>query len=435
MKTVRELRDERAKKIADARALIEAADKEARGMATEEQAKYDGLMAEVDGLAADISRREKLEGVEAGLTRSAGRLAPVDDPSIGMSADDLKRYSVLRAVRAALSGDWRDAGLEREASDAVATKLGRQPRSFFIPFDWMKAETRDLIKGTAAQGGYLVGTELLAASFIDLLRNKMLVREAGATIMAGLVGDIAIPRQTGGATGYWVAENGAPTESQQALDQVAMSPKTVGAFTDISRKMLKQSSIDAELFVRNDLALVIALMIDLASLHGTGSSNQPTGVASQTGVNVVAIGANGGAITNAHVVDMETQVSIDNADLGRLAYLTNAAVRGKLKSTEKVSGYPVYVWGESQTPLNGYRGLVTNQVRSDLTKGTGTNLSAVFFGNWADLIIGMWGELDMLVDPFTASSTGAVRVIAFQDIDIAVRHPGSFAVILDAVTT
>lgn len=430
----RELREKRAKLIADARALVEAADKEKRGLNPEEQGKFDAFMAEADTMAKDIERREKLEGVEAGLVRPAGATVP-NDPSIGMGARELGNYSLLRAIRAAATGNWGEAGLEREASEAVAKKVGRDARSFFIPYDWMKAEARDLLKGTAAQGGYMVGTDLAGDSFIELLRNRTLVKQAGATFLTGLVGDVAIPRQAGGATGYWVAESGIPTESQQALEQVALTPKTLGAFTDISRKMLKQSSIDAELFVRGDLAQVLAIAIDLASLHGIGAANQPTGIQNQSGVTVVAIGTNGGPITWAHMIQMETEVGARNADVGRLGYLTNAKVRGKLKGTVKVGTFPVYVWGDGDTPLNGYPAFVSNQARSDLAKGSGTNLSAVFFGNWAELIIAQWGGLDMLVDPFTGSNSGTVRVTAFQEADIAVRHPGSFSIIVDADTT
>jgi hypothetical protein len=125
---------------------------------------------------------------------------------------------------------------------------------------------------------------------------------------------------------------------------------------------------------------------------------------------------------------------VANADVGTLAYLTNAKVRGKLKGTSKVSGQNGFVWEAGNTPLNGYRCGVTNAVPSNLTKGTGTNLSAILFGNFADLVIGMWGTLDLMVDPYTGSTAGTVRVVALQDVDVAVRHVESFATMVDAVT-
>jgi len=250
-----------------------------------------------------------------------------------------------------------------------------------------------------------------------------------------LVGNIAIPRATGGATAYWVAETGAPTESQQAFDQVALSPKTVGAFTDISRKLLLQSSIDVEGFVRNDLATVLALAIDLAGINGSGASNQPTGILNTAGIGSVAGGTNGLAPTYQNMIDLETAVALANADVGAMGYLTNAKVRGKLKSTQKVATYgDDFVWGEDGA-VNGYAATVSNQVPSNLTKGTSTGVcSAILFGNFADLIIGQWGALDLTVDPYTGSTSGTVRVVALQDVDIAVRHAESFAAMKDALT-
>jgi len=427
MKT-RELRDKRAQILERLSAIVDIADKENRSMDDGEVNEYNELMRQVSELDAEIERREK---IEQAMSQNASQRAAV----IGMGEKDLRQYSLLRAIRAAATGDWRGAELEREASEATAKKVGRDPQGFFVPQDWL--ESRDLVKGTPASGGYLVATDLLAQSFIDLLRNRMMVQRAGATVLGGLVGDIAIPKQTGGATAYWVAESGSPTESQQSVGQVPMAPKTVGAFTDISRKLLKQSSIDVEAFVRRDLATVLALAIDFAALHGTGTSNQPTGIANTSGIGSVVGGTNGAAPTWEHIVKLETEVAIDNADIGALAYMTNAKVRGKLKTTPRTPTYgDIMVWERNDTPLNGYPAYVTNQVRSNLDKGTSTGVcSAIFFGNWNDLLIGMWGGLDILVDPYTGSTSGTLRIVALQDVDIAVRNPESFAAMLDALTT
>lgn len=434
-------REKRLKLLADARAMLNKAETEGRDLTPEESAQYDALLDQADTLLREIEREERLvrmESQEQQPTRNAARPTPVpaDTAQIGMTTRDVQRYSLVRAIRAAMSNDWRGAELEREASAATAQRLGREPNgSFFVPADWL--ESRDLTVGTNSAGGYTVSTDLLAQNFIDLLRNRMALRQAGATMLTGLVGNIAIPRQTGGATAYWVAENSAPTESAQAFDQVTMTPHTVGAFTDISRRLLNQSSIDVEMLVRTDLATVLALAIDLAGLHGTGSSNQPTGLAATSGIGSVAGGTNGAAPTLANIIALETAVAVANADIGRLAYVTNAKVRGKLKGTAKESGTNAQmIWADGATPLNGYGAVVSNQVSSALTKGTSSGVcSAIFFGNWADLFIGMWGGLDILVDPYTGSTAGTVRVVALQDVDVAVRHAESFAAMLDALTT
>lgn len=401
--------------------------------------------------AAEISKIAKslpggaemaMDAIQRGLTveqfqsEALVKLAtkPVPTADVGMSRAEVKRYSLIRALHAlanpADAAAQRAAAFERECSDAVSAKLGKAARGFFLPHDVQK---RDLVVGTASAGGNLVATDLLAGDFISLLRNAMVIMGMGTRMLTGLNGNIAIPRHSGAATAYWVAESGAPTESQQSFDQVTMSPKTVGAYTDISRKLLLQSSLDVEALVQQDLATVLGLAIQQAAINGTGASNQPSGLLTLITPSVAG-GTDGAAPTWANIVELETDVSVANADVGTLSYLTNAKVRGKLKGTSKVTGQNGFVWEGGDTPLNGYRAAVTNAVPSNLTKGSGTNLSAILFGNFADLLIGMWGTLDLMVDPYSNSTSGTVRVVALQDVDVAVRHAESFATMVDAVT-
>ena len=379
-----------------------------------------------------VERDEQLDGAEKRFTPRPVK----DNPNLlGIDMKEARAYSLIRAINAAMTGDWRGAELEREASEEIAKRMGKAPDGFYVPLD---VQQRDLVVGTDTAGGYTVGTDLRPQNFIELQRNKLMVREAGAIVLGGLVGDVAIPRQTGGGTFYWVGESGAPTESQQTVDQVGLTPHTGGAFTDISRKLLKQSSIDVENFVVNDLAAICAAGIDLSCLHGTGADDQPTGIAATSGIGSVAGGDNGLAPAWSHVIDLETEVAVDNADIGSLAYMTNAKVRGKMKKTLITATYGEdFIWDRRtpEAPLNGYKCHVTNQVSSTLTKGTSSGVcSAIFYGNWADLVIGNWGTLDILVDPYTGSTSGTVRIVALQDIDVAVRHAGSFAAMLDALT-
>ena len=392
----------------------------------------DAAVTEATRCRANLDAAQAATQMRAQFMPIAAEMAKPNDPTLlDMDGKDVRAYSLVRAIHAASINNWSGAGLEREASHEVAKRLGRSPQGFFVPLD---VQTEKRVVLDSIQGRPTIATELLTQNFIDLLRNRMMVHAAGATVMSGLVGDVAIPRQTGGATAFWVAEGGAPTVTRQTTDQVALNPKTVGAFTDISRKLLNQASLDVEAFVRTDLATVLALAIDFAALHGTGASNQPRGIANTAGIGAVVGGANGLAPNWAHIVGLETEVAIDNADVGSLSYVTNARVRGRLRTTSKAGTDPIMVWEGNTEPVNGYRAFVTNQVRSDLVRGSGTNLSAIFFGNWSDLIIGQWGTLDVLVDPFTGGTSGTVRVIALQDVDVAVRQPMSFAAMLDAIT-
>ena len=333
---------------------------------------------------------------------------------IGLSAQESRRFSFLRAINYLANPTDRSAreaaAFEIEASDAAAAKLGRQSRGITIPQDVLR---RDLNVGTASAGGNLVATDLDAGSFIDLLRNASALDQAGATVLTGLTGNVAIPRQSGAGTAYWVAESGVPTESQQTVDQVSLTPKTVAAFTDYSRRLMLQSSIDVENMIRTDLATVLALKIDLAGLYGTGSNSEPLGLKLTTGIGTEDFSAD--APTFAEVVAMESDVATANALMGSPVYLMNAAMRGNLKTTKKDAGSGIFLM--EGTEVNGYRGVLSNQVAS----------GDLWFGNFADLIIGYFSGLDLMVDPYTHSTSGTVRVVAMQDVDIAVRHPESFS--------
>jgi HK97 family phage major capsid protein/HK97 family phage prohead protease len=333
---------------------------------------------------------------------------------IGLTEKESRSFSFLRAINYLANPADRAAreaaAFEIEASDAAAAKLGRQSRGITIPQDVLR---RDLNVGAATAGGNLVATELDAGSFIDLLRNASALDQAGATVLTGLTGNVAIPRQSGAGTAYWVAESGSPTESQQTVDQVSLTPRTVAAFTDYSRRLMIQSSIDVENMVRSDLARVIALKIDAAGLYGTGSSSEPLGLKNTTGIGTEDFAA--AAPTFAEVVALESDVATANALLGSPVYLMNAAMRGNLKTTKKDAGSGIFIMENGE--VNGYRGVLSNQVAS----------GDLWFGNFADLIIGYFSGLDIMVDPYTNSTSGTVRVVAMQDCDIACRHPESFS--------
>jgi HK97 family phage major capsid protein len=434
-------------------ALHTKAEAENRDFNETEKTEYVAKLAEVRGYEDRITRAEELGKRNANPLKVADQ-EKAPGKELGLSEKDVRNFSIVRLINARANPTDRAAqeaaAFELECS-AEAQKIngrdGGQVRGVTVPAEVLRAplfganrsaygamgiaEKRDLVAGTTTAGGHTIQTEVLGASFIEILRNQLSVMAAGATMLTGLVGNVAIPRQTGAATGYWVAENGAPTESQQAFDQVAMNPKTVGAFTDVSRRLLLQSSIDVEAFVRMDLAKIIALAIDLGALNGTGASNQPTGVLQTAGIGSVAIGTNGGALTWDAVVDLESAVGTANADAATASYITNAKLRGRMKKTAELANTTATaIWKNNE--VNGYNAICSNQVPGNLTKGSGTNLSALLFGNFADLLIGMWGGLDLLVDPYTGGAAGTVRTIALQDVDVACRRVASFAACLDA---
>ena len=332
---------------------------------------------------------------------------------VGLDQKEVKRFSFLRALNALANPTDRAAqeaaAFEREVSDAASKKYEKPANGILVPNEVLQ---RDLNVGTATAGGNLVPTELLAGSFIDILRKRMAVMATNPTMLTGLSGNVSIPRMTSTSTAYFVGESGAPTESQQAFDQVNMTPKTIGAFVDYSRRLLLQSSIDVETMIRDDIAKVIATKLDNAAIYGSGSSNEPLGIKDTTGVGTQTITTFG---TFAEYIGMETDVAAANADVANMFYLINASARGALKSTEKTSTSTANFVFENNE-INGYPAIVSNQLANN----------DVVFGDFSHFCIGMWSGLDLTVDPYANATSGSVRIIALQDVDFAVKQPTAF---------
>lgn len=379
--------------------------------------------------AADLARDAVKDGMDVAAFQRAlldhvnGRVQrpladQMKDADIGLSDKEARAFSFMKVIRAlAEPTDTRaqkEAAFEFEASRAAADKLGKDSDKFVVPADVLTRALNTATNGSAAgnTGGYGIATTLMSDSFIDILRNRATIMQLG-TVMGGLVGNIDIPKQVAAAQGYWIGEDGDAGETGLELGQISLSPKTVAAFSEITRKLMVQSSLDVEALVRADLAKALALTMDKAGYYGTGSDHQPLGIANQTGINAVAFA--GVQPTFAELVEMETQVALDNADVASMAYVGNAGFRGYGKTALKFDGIAGTIWEPGNT-VNGYRTEITNQV----------NAGDVFMGNFADLLVALWGGLELMVDPYSNSKKGRLRVVVFQDVDFALRRTQSF---------
>ena len=367
-----------------------------------------------------ISEGRSIEEFRGELLDVIGSTRALEEKEIGMSKREVKRFSLLRAIHALANPTDRRAqeaaAFEFECSQAAAKAYGRTAQGILLPAEVLRNWKRDLNSSDEAA---LFTDDFRGGDFIDALRNASSVMQAGATMLSGLSGDVKIPKKTGVASTGWISsEGGAAAESEMTVGSVSMTPKTLGAFTDITRQLMIQSSLDVEALVRDDLAQSIALAIDLGALAGSGSSGQPTGIKNTGGINVVDFGAAPDLIpTYAQVVELETKVREDNALGNGGAYISNATMYGALKSVEKAANTAQFVVEPGGT-MNGYRTIVSNQVAS----------GDLYFGDFSQLLVGMFGGIDIVVDPYTASTSGTVRVVALQSCDVAVRHATAFCI-------
>jgi HK97 family phage major capsid protein/HK97 family phage prohead protease len=401
-----------------------------------------------NGSSVDSCRQAILERIDAKPVETA---KPIEEQ---LSPQERKQYAkdyrLSAGIRGLITNDWSDkaSGFAREISQQIAKDSGKGTRSgsLFIPYSGLVQRATYVTSG-ATTGGNIVATDLLADDFIEALRNSTVMVGLGVQTLSGLVGDVAIPRRSGVAsTGFLSSETAALSQAESTFDQISMTPKTLGTLSKFSRNMLIQATPGIEDLVRRDISDGINLGIDLGILNGTGSSGQPTGIMQTSGIGSVAIGTNGGAITVDKLIDLETAIMEDNAGVNAdsISYVTNAKVMGAIKKL-KTSGGEYLVnnnlqaLGRGATPVavNGYPLAMTNQVPSNLTKGsTSGTCSAVVMGDFSQAILGLYGSgIEITAgedsDDFAKNLVSVKGVVAF---DVAVRHAQSFAAILDVTT-
>jgi len=427
---IQAIREQRSTAVKEMRAITELAGKETRDLSGDESTKFDALRGQLTSLDSQLERAQVIADAERSMA------ADTNQPQRGNDGDfetACRNFSVTKAIAQQLAPSEVDAGRELEISQELARRSGASPAGILVPHE-VFLEKRDVL--TSGSGGNLVPEQHRADLMIDRLRASLQVQGLGATVLTGLVGNQDIPRLTGSASAYWVAEHGAVTESDHTFDSVSMAPKTVGAEVEYSRRMLINAVPAVEQLVRSDLANVLATAIDDAAINADGTGNKPTGILNTAGIGSVSLGTNGGAPTWEKVLDVIAELSTDNALMGKLGWLTNPDAVKKMRGTVRVASTDSQFLMSTPTELAGYALAQSTQVPNDGTKGTGTALSTMLFGNWSDLLIGYWSAVDILVNPYHTDvySKGGVKINALQDCDIAVRHAESFAAITDMVT-
>ena len=360
-----------------------------------------------------------------------GEFHPSSNDDIGLNKDEARDYSLIKLVRAmsreATPADVEAAKLELEAGAAIAQRDGVIAKGSWIPNEirgsWhgpqqrQTQEQRDLTASVFASAGAFVGVDFRPQSMIDLLRNSLSATQLGIEVIDGLVGDVAIPKHTGTATSGWVTSDGGTlSESTQTAGQVTLTPKSLGTYTDWSRQLRLQSSVGVEQFVRADLAASMALAIDVAITHGSGTSGQPLGIENTTGIGSQSF-STAAAPTRAEVVGMLTDLATANAFGGRLSFVGPSAVLGNLLNEATDAGSGLFVLNQLiGGNMIGIPVLMSNQITA----------GQLYLGDWSQVILGQWGGLDFLVDPFVGATSGNVRLLVFQSVDVAVRQAGAF---------
>lgn len=355
-------------------------------------------------------KRAALDAQKAGEEEEARKAAAAAGAQ-GSDSDkkEARSFSYTKFLREAAEerkGTGKLTGFEAEMHQEGRSEMRNNNKGYVIPS--VVLESRSLSAGGANTGAEFVPTDKVG--FIENLRAKSVLSQAGATMLSNLDGNVSIPKQTSSITFSWLAENGAVSDSTPGTDSVELSPKRLAGQAILSNRLLNQSSVSVEQMVRNDIDKGAALAFDVAGLNGSGTGNVPEGILNTTGIGTVTTAA----LSWANIVAMETEVANDNADFGALKYIFNSAIRGGLKTTLKDAGSGLFLMENGE--VNGYGHLVSNQMPAN----------TLLFGNFNDVVMAQWGGLDIIVDPYTNAGTNEIVYTISMDGDIGIRHAESF---------
>jgi HK97 family phage major capsid protein len=352
-----------------------------------------------------------------------GRVNPQSASKIGLTGKETEKFSLVRAIVACVDNDWRNAPFELECSKEVAKRLNRvaEQTKFYVPFEVLQREVevpihrdgrRDLSVGYGG-GAYLVDTTNVG--FIEMLRNRSVAMRMGARRLTGLQGNVTIPRQTGAATAYWLtSETNEITETQQTIIQVIMTPKTVGAYTEISRQLLLQSTPGAEGIVSDDLAQVVAIAADYAAIAGPGTSGSPLGI-----IYTPLVGTQSGTtLSYGGLLTMQADLASNNITPIRGGFVGTAATAAIMMAEMKVTNTfsPCWEGNMWDGSMCGFPAMSSAQ----------TPTAGLLFGDWQELVIGEWGVLEVEVNPYANFKAGIIGIRAIYSMDCAVRRPLAF---------
>ena len=410
MRKISEIRQELTQ-AAEAARNIDRSDKEACEKAIE---KVNELIRELNAAQA----------AEAAAQALAERSFQEKEKAAGRS------FSIVKFLRELAEGNL--SGLEKDAADMGAEeyrRLGLAQQGTVLPACFLRASSGQNYT-TAGDGGNLI--ETAPGRYMNDLKDRLIVNALGATVLTDLVGSVPF-LGANSFVGGWGAEGDEASIEKVTFSKVTLTPHRNWVVGALSKDLLRQTSIDVENLIKNKLMDCHAAMIDKAAFNGTGANGQPTGILKTAGITTVAGGTNGAALTWKNVVALETAVNANNANRGKMAYATNAKVVGELKTIEKATGSGRFLTEDGKT-LNGYPMDWSNLVPSDLTKGSGTKLSALIFANWEDLVVAGWGGLDIVIDPYTAARKAEIIMTLNAWNDVKVVEPKSFAVISDVTT-
>ena len=267
-----------------------------------------------------------------------------------------------------------------------------------LPVSEMREAPAAIVAGQETYGAEVVATDKL--NILEPLRNRMVLAQAGATYLTGLVGNVSIPTYTGSNVG-WKGELVDAEDGKGTFDSIEFSPKRLTAYIDVSKQFLAQDSVGAEEMLYRDIVNAIADKLEATILgNGKGDANTPEGIFN---------GAAAATVDFANMVEMEK--ALEEAKLfGDYKFIASPAAKAKLKTTTVSGSKSDLRMLMEGNEVNGYEVLTTG------------NCAGLAFGKWDELVIAQWGSLDIIIDPYTQAKKNAVRIVVNAFFDAKPRR-------------
>ena len=420
--TLTEMQSRMTEKLNRQEEILNLSDNEKRDFTPEETTEFDTLSRDIKALNKTIQVEQKKEDEVKQKEEARAQIA-LHKMNNGQArkSDEQKAYdsfSMIRVLKHLSKGGYADKmdGAEGDvyaAAEKEARESGLALSGFGLPSTMLRTGQD---AATAATAGNLIATNL-DSTLIPALRPKTILSQLGAMTMGGLVGNLDLPAGDGISTATWEGELDANANTDPSTRLVSLRPNRLAAKTVISKQLLIQSSFSVEAWVRSELENAVARAVDSAGIQG--NSGNIDGILGTSGVSDITFG---GAVTRAKLINLITKVAVENADVENMGFLMNPIIKGELQNLETDSGSGLFVMDRANE-LFGYKVGVSTLVPTNIS----STKTAVIFGNFADLIIGNWGGLDITVDPYTLADNSQIKVVINSFWDIKLKQPKSFA--------
>jgi HK97 family phage major capsid protein len=364
--------------ITDIQADVRARLDKVNAMDASNVEEINALNAEIKGLMQELDAAKTAEAAEQALV----------DRDIQKEARKGNTFSFLRFIQGAISGKME--GLEADmaaAGQEEYNRAGLRAYGYVIPSAVLRAATGQ----GAGESNYGQKITVTGQRYVEDVKERLTVARMGATVLNGLVGNVDLP-YAGAVTASFLNESVSTSVVKSTIAKQTLTPRGCRATMVTTRDLMKQSSVDVERVFMDRLADAAAACLDKEALTQIISN---------------ATDATGADLWH-KMVAMETNANSKNANRGSMGYILSSKLWGEAKTTLKSSGVSGYILENGM--INGYKADFTNQFAAN---------SAVF-GNFADVYLGNWGGIDILVDPFSLGDKGEIKLQLFYYCDAKV---------------